>query len=264
MERFFMEKNNLNAETVRSLMETDGYDVHTEHTVDSTNNILKRLAAEGAPHGYMLIAQEQTAGRGRLGRSFFSPQSGIYMSLLLRPHTPPQETLFFTTTSAVAICRAIEKITSHRAQIKWVNDVYIGTRKVCGILTEAAVAGGMTDWVVVGIGVNITAPRGGFPAEIADRAGALFEDGECPEGFINLLGAAMADELCRAFSEDRVRIAADYRARSMVVGREVTAIDGGRERRCTVLDVNDDASLAVRFEDGTEGLLYSGEVSVKL
>lgn len=259
-----MDKNQLNEREIRLLAEKCGFDIHVKHSVDSTNNVLKRLAAEGAPNGYMLFAQEQTAGRGRMGRSFFSPQSGIYMSLLLRPHTPPQQTLFFTTSAAVAVCRAIERVTELKAQIKWVNDVYIGARKVCGILVESSVANGATDWAVIGIGVNITPPEGGFPDEIADRACALFAGGECPDGFINRMAAALAEELDAVLKGERSEAAVEYRRRSMAVGMEVTAVDGGRERRCTVIDVDDEAALLVRFPDGSEERLYSGEVRIKL
>jgi BirA family biotin operon repressor/biotin-[acetyl-CoA-carboxylase] ligase len=258
-----MEKNQLNESKIRELAGDIGFDIHVRKTVGSTNDILKKLAAEGAPHGLMLMAQEQTAGRGRLGRSFFSPKSGIYLSFLLRPQTPPQQTLFFTTSSAVAVCRAIERVTELKAQIKWVNDVYIGGRKVCGILTESAIANGVTEWAVVGIGVNITPPEGGFPDEIANRACALFED-EAPEGFANRFAAALAEELWAVLSEPHAVTAAEYRARSLVIGMEVTACDGGREERCTVLDVDDSAALLVRLADGREKRLCSGEVSIKL
>lgn len=245
-------------------MEKCEFDIHVERSVDSTNNVLKRLAAGGAPNGYMLFAQEQTAGRGRMGRSFFSPQNGIYMSLLLRPHTPPQRTLFFTTSAAVAVCRAVERMTELKAQIKWVNDVYIGPRKVCGILVESSIANGLTDWAVIGIGVNVTPPEGGFPAEISDRACALFAEGECHDGFINRMAAALAEELYAVLKEEHSKVAAEYRGRSMAIGMEVTAVDGGRERRCTVIDVDDEAALLVRLPDGSEEKLYSGEVRIRL
>lgn len=256
-------KNRLDENEIRSIARC-GFDIHVSDSVDSTNNVLKRLAAEGTPSGYMLFAREQTAGRGRLGRSFFSPECGIYVSLLLRPLTPPERTLFFTTSAAVAVCRAIERETDLKAQIKWVNDVYIGSRKVCGILTEASVANGVTDWAVIGIGVNVTPPKGGFPPEISDRACALYEAGKCPDGAINRLAAAIAEELEKVLSEQHSVTAEEYRRRSMVVGMEVTAIDGGHERKCKVLDIDSEAALLVEYDDGTNGKLYSGEVSIKL
>jgi BirA family biotin operon repressor/biotin-[acetyl-CoA-carboxylase] ligase len=251
----------LDKQTILAAVKSADFDLHIERTVDSTNNSLKKLAAEGVPSGYMLMAEEQTAGRGRMGRSFFSPRSGIYFSLLLRPHTAPNETLYFTTSTAVAICRAIEKTAAHKAQIKWVNDVYIGGKKVCGILTEASIAGGLTDWVVIGVGINIEAPEGGFPSEIAERAGALFS-GTAPEGYANRLAAAVADEMFSVLREDRKRVMGEYRERCFVKNRDVTAVDGNRARRCHVIDIDDEASLIVRYEDGTRGKLYSGEVSL--
>lgn len=255
----------LNAEKIKQLAKGCGYDIHTAVSVDSTNNVLKRLAANGEKEGYMLFSEEQTAGRGRQGRSFFSPKSGIYTSLLLRPMTDPTKTLYFTTAAAVAVCRAIEAAANIKAQIKWVNDVYIGEKKVCGILTESSISGGVTDWAVVGIGVNLVKPDGGFPKEISDRACALFDsEADMPKCFPDRFAAALALQLKLVYSQDRQETAQEYRSRSMLIGRTVTACDGGKERVCRVLDVSDSAELIVEFEDETRGRLYSGEVRVRL
>lgn len=239
------------------------YEVHTVEEIDSTNNELKRLAAEGAPEGYVLMARSQTAGKGRLGRSFFSPKSGIYTSLLLRPMTAPEKTLFFTTAAAVAVCRAIEQTSGVKTQIKWVNDVYIGERKVCGILTESAIESGVTSRAVIGIGVNIAHPRGGFPAEISDRACAIF-DGCPPEGFENTFAAALVSELYNIFSSGEYLSVDEYRRRSMVLGRQLSVSGAdGRERACTAVDIDDTGALIVEYTDGTRGRLFFGEVSIK-
>lgn len=257
--------NELEQSAVRALAVGCGYNLYVCDSVDSTNNELKRWAAKGSEGGCVLMAREQTAGKGRLGRSFFSPRKGLYYSLLLRPNTPPEETLYFTTAAAVAVCRAIEAASGRQAQIKWVNDVYLGERKVCGILTESSLSGGLTEWAIIGIGINITPPKGGFPDEIAGRACAIFDNEEdCPAGFANLLAARLSCELEKALSEPRAENIAEYRRRSFIVGRDITAVDGGRERRCRVLSIDDKAELEVRYENGELGRLYSGEISVKL
>ena len=239
-----------------------GYEIDVIAETDSTNNVLKKLAVTTDKDGYLLIARRQTAGRGRLGRSFFSPDSGVYMSLLIRPNTPPEQTLFFTTAAAVAVCRAIERTTKLTAQIKWVNDVYIGGKKVCGILCESAIEHDKTAWTVVGIGVNLAHPKGGFPPEIAEKAAALFE-GEAPEGFEEKFSAALAYELFRLYSDGSFTDVNEYRSRSMLIGREITAVTAAGERPCRAIGIDSAAALIVEYPDGTRGYLNSGEVSVR-
>ncbi len=253
-------KNTLDEKRVRALAQGCSYEIHTVAETDSTNNRLKELARNGAKGGYLLATAHQTAGRGRLGRSFFSPQSGVYLSLLLRPRSDPDKTLFFTTAAAVAVCRAIEKTSNERAQIKWVNDVYIKGRKACGILTEAAISEGVTDWAVVGIGVNIAPPKGGFPEEISDRAGAIFNEGNVPKGYENRLVAQIAIELERVYSQPHEPTAGEYRERSMLIGRRITVVNGEGHTDCTAVDVDDEARLEVEYDDGRREKLFSGEV----
>ena len=145
-------------------------------SVDSTNTALMRMAATGAAEGTVLLAQAQTAGRGQRGRDFYSPAGcGLYMSLLLRPKMPPEDVLAITPAAAVAAAQAVEAATGRRAGIKWVNDIQIDGKKVCGILTEAASSSGTLDCAVCGIGINLFPPPGGYPEALRDRAGALFD-----------------------------------------------------------------------------------------
>lgn len=230
----------------------------------STNLILKERAAE-LPEWYTVIARRQTAGRGRLGRSFCSPEgSGLYMSVLLRTKLPAEDISLITPAAAVAVCRAAEELGSDRAEIKWVNDVLIGGRKVCGILTEAGfdARSGAPDWAILGVGINVTEPAGGFPAEIADVAGAVFPR----------KGEDMPDRLAAAFLRHMYAIyetlptggfVAEYQARSCLPGRWVNVLQGGEARRAQALAVDDRCRLLVRYEDGTEEALFSGEVSVR-
>lgn len=238
------------------------YSVHILDSVDSTNTRLKQLAADGVADGYVLIAKTQTAGRGRMGRSFSSPKSGLYLSLLLRPKSRAQESLFCTIASACAVCRAIERTSPQKAMIKWVNDIYIADKKVCGILAESVISGEKADSIVIGIGVNLSEPEGGFAPEIADRACAVFKN--APQGYFQTLAAALLNELYTALNSPKEEILNAYRERSLVIGREVTAVRGEEENECFVIGLTDNAELIVEFPDKTRGVLNSGEVRVKL
>ena len=234
----------------------------------STNDDLKALAKNGAPAGTVLVTDKQTAGKGRLGRSFFSPESGVYLSKLYRPQGKIYDALQYTTAAAVAVCRAVEAVSSRKAEIKWVNDVYVDGRKVCGILTEGSVTGQGLEWAVVGIGTNITPPEGGFPAEIADRAGALFESGKAPDGISEEYAAALMTELdnCLSSEDENVRRAVmeEYRRRSFIIGREITVVTAAGEYRCKAVGITDDAGLVTELPDGSRRVLHTGEVSIRV
>ena len=151
--------------------------VLVERAVDSTNDELKRRAAAGCPTGTVLVAERQTGGKGRLGRSFYSPpRGGLYMSLLLRPALPASECMAVTACTAVAVAVAAEQICGRRAEIKWVNDIMMDGKKLCGILTEGALSAetGLFDYLVVGIGVNVASA--GFPEELREVATSMFGD----------------------------------------------------------------------------------------
>lgn len=256
----------LDEKLILAAAEKFGYDVYIKSETGSTNDDLKKMAAQGAPSGTIVITDRQTAGKGRLGRSFFSPQSGVYMSLLLRPMTEMPLSLRYTVAAAVAVCRACEQVCSNKAEIKWVNDVYINGRKICGILTEGSIVGGRLDYAVIGIGTNITTPAGGFPEDIADRAGALFEYGKAPEGISERYAAALMCNLSQIFDlSGAVRdIMDEYRRRSFLPGRNITAVTADGEKPCKAIGITDDAELIVQYPDGNVGTLCSGEVSIRI
>jgi len=157
-----------------------------------------------------------------MGRSFFSPEGGLYMSLLINERLPAHMSLGITTAAAVAVARAIDKIAGGRSKIKWVNDVYRNGKKVCGILTEAkADCDGFLKWAVLGIGVNLTAPDGGFPEEIAMRAGAVFD--EISDDCDNRLCAAIVDEFMDMYRKglSPSLYLDEYRDRSNVIGQRI-------------------------------------------
>ena len=234
-------------------------------TVDSTNNVCMKKAAYGEEEGYVAVAGAQTKGRGRRGRGFFSPaDTGIYMSILLRPDSyPDAEVTKLTTMAAVAVCEAIEKLSGRPASVKWVNDVFVGGRKVCGILSEASfdLEDGSLDYVIIGIGINAYMPKGGFPREIAGKAGSVFDRQSA--GKRNQLAAEVLNRLMAYYSSGQTDShARAYRDRSLVIGRDIEFTKHDVVRKAHVLGLDDNCGLMVRFEDGSEETLISGEVSI--
>lgn len=263
-----MEENDLlTLDGVRRYLRTDALDIRVLETVSSTNTVLKELAGQGAAEGTCLIAGQQTAGRGRLGRSFYSPAgTGIYMSVLLRPTMSANRATEITAAAAVAAAQTIWDLTGETAEIKWVNDVVLRGKKVCGILTEGALdaSSGALKWAVMGIGINASTPPGGFPEDIRSVAGAVFERCELPERRCRLAAGVLDrfwDRYLHLGDEDCWR---QYRARSLVLGRRIQVLIPGREPRdAYALDVERDYSLRVRYMDGTVSMLRSGEVSIR-
>lgn len=232
--------------------------------VTSTNRLLRERAAAGAPEGATLLAESQTKGHGRFDRRFFSPShTGLYLSVVLRPSLPAEQMALITPAAAVAVARALETVAGKQAGIKWVNDVYLEGRKVCGILTEAAVSGGRVDYAVLGIGLNVYAPEGGFPPELQAVAGAVAE--RSTPGLRDALAAAILNEFWRLYTAlPQSDFMAEYRRRSVVVGRKVTVCRGGTETPATALDIDENGHLLVRYETGATETLGSGEISLRL
>lgn len=236
-------------------------------TAPSTNALVREKANQGRPEGCIIIACEQTDGRGRYGRQFFSPvDSGVYLSLLLRPTVySPQQATCLTAAAAAAMCQAIEAVTGQQPGIKWVNDIFLHGKKVCGILTEAAVGleTGALDYMVLGAGVNLYPPVKGFPEEIQPIAGSVLER-SCPEAknrlvgeFLNRFWYFYTHPECRAYLED-------YRARSLAIGRNVTVLSAGKAVSAYAYGIDDDFRLLVRYDSGkTEALSY-GEIRIQL
>ena len=236
-------------------------------TAPSTNALVREKANQGRPEGCVIVACEQTDGRGRYGRQFFSPiDSGVYLSLLLRPTAySPQQATCLTAAAAAAMCQAIEAVTGQQPGIKWVNDIFLHGKKVCGILTEAAVGleTGALDYMVLGAGVNLYPPVKGFPEEIQPSAGSVLER-SCPEAknrlvgeFLNRFWDFYTHPECRTYLED-------YRSRSLAIGQNVTVLSAGRAVSAYAYGIDDDFRLLVRYENGdTEALSY-GEIRIQL
>lgn len=258
MERLSVEK--LRAARQRGAI---GADIELHECLDSTNARAKMLALTGAAHGAIVLAEAQTAGRGRFERRFYSPAgSGLYMSLILRPEAGVRDAALLTPLAAVAVARAIEGVADVQARIKWVNDVYIAGRKVCGILCEAGMSADAArmDYVVVGIGVNI-GPMD-FPEELRPIATSIADEaGESIS--VNVFAARLLDELELLLEETRDYMA-EYRARSNVIGRDVTVMRGSENFRAHAEDIDGEGCLIVRNEAGERIALHSGEISLKL
>ena len=237
-------------------------------SVDSTNSYLKR-ESHSLPGGAVAVADQQTGGRGRLGRAFHSPaHTGIYLSVLLKPELEPLQALNLTAYVAVAICEAVERATGLRPGIKWTNDLVLGGRKICGILTEMAIEGesGALQYVIPGIGLNVNETLEDFPEEVRPVAGSLamaagrkLERGRLAAEMINSL-----DRMYAAWQAGGGDYLERYRAACLTIGREVQVIRPGTPPQNAFAEGVDDAfGLIVRYPDGRRETVTAGEVSIR-
>lgn len=245
----------------------EGITLRLYDTVTSTNDLLREQAAAGAPDGTVILARRQTAGRGRQGRTFYSPpKTGLYLSMLLRGISQEQ-VLSVTPMAAVAAAEAAEHCTGESVQIKWVNDLLLHGKKICGILAEAQFSenAASPDYIILGIGINLLEPADGFPPELRNIAGALCPAGTDPEAAFRDCAGALIAALAkgrRGLAEKRYL--AGYRARLCVLNCPVTVLENGIERSAVALDTDDDLRLLVRYSDGTEQWRSTGEIRIRL
>lgn len=232
----------------------------------STNDILKSRAAQGEKEFTLLVAGEQTKGKGRMGRTFFSPgDTGVYLSLLLKPAIKPADAVLITTAAAVSVCEALEKCGAPTPKIKWVNDIFVEDKKVCGILTEASfnIENGTLDYAVLGIGVNMYEPEGGFPDDINNIAGWVFS--EKRDDLRNRFVACFINSFISYYENlENKKHCAEYERRCFVVGKNINVISSGSVRPAVALGVDENCGLAVRFENGETAVLNSGEISIRV
>ena len=250
------EKNDiLSSYSIKQHLKNPHLDISVFSSVTSTNTILKEMAEQGAKEGTVIIAEEQTAGRGRTGKQFYSPKgTGIYISILLRPDIPAEESLFLTTSAAVATARAIEDVSDKRALIKWVNDIYLEDKKTCGILTEGAfnVETGKLDYAIVGIGINVCIPDGGFPDNIKYIATAIFDKQTDSINKRSILIANLLDYFMEYYKDFKSKsYVKEYIERSMIIGKTITVIEGSKTSVAKAIDIDKNCRLKVQFEDGT-------------
>lgn len=246
--------------------------------VDSTNNEMKRRVIDGAKEGMVILSEHQTAGKGRRGREFFSPRGlGIYMSMLFYPEgRKVQDVLSITAHAAVAVSRAISKVCHKETQIKWVNDIILNDRKVCGILTEASadIESAGIDVVVVGVGINFHAMKEEeVPEELLDVVGNIMEGDEWCEVTRCELAAEVINELYGYYENyPDPSVMEEYRRRSIVLGKrvcfgtpgEVAGQIGDDWEEGLAVEIDDFGGLVVKMDDGSRKTLRTGEISLRL
>ena len=246
--------------------EFSNIDIYTYKTTSSTNEVAKKLALTGAKHGTVVISEEQTAGKGRMGRSFYSPaNTGIYMSIILRPTLTAMDSVLITTSSSVAICDAIHKVTGIECQIKWINDIYINNKKIGGILTEASTnfESGTIDYLILGIGINFNNPKDNFPDALKEIAGSLYK-GNSNGVNRNMLCAKIVNNILSIIPKIKdYDFIPEYKKRSIILNKEIMYTSGGVYSKGKAIDINKDGSLVIKHDDGSIKVLNSGEVSIR-
>lgn len=241
--------------------------LHWFDSIDSTNSRLKAMAIQGAPHGTVLIAGHQTGGRGRMGRSFHSPDgTGIYMSILLRPDCRPGDLMHLTCATAVAMCDAVEQAVGIRPGIKWTNDLVWGKRKIAGILTELVLdsRGGLAG-AVIGVGINCCQEKEDFPVEIRKIATSLrgITGKEVDRARVAATMMEAFFQMDKTLLTEKPLMLDRYRRACVTLGQEISLLRGEEVSHGRALDIDEAGGLIVAFDDGTVRTVSSGEVSVR-
>jgi len=260
--------------------------IELHDSIGSTNMRARELAHEGALHGTLVIANEQTQGKGRMGRVWISPpETGIWMSLVLRPSLSPQDAHRITVIAALSVSNAINIITGLKAEIKWPNDIIIGSKKVCGILTEIQTEPDIIEYVVLGIGINVNAKRDDFPEELAHSATSLYIESEKTSLYIESektslsIGSekvidrnALIVEILKSFESlydhyektgDFTDILDTYKGRCVTLNKRVKVFGRVDEFEGTAIDLSNDCALLVKLDNGIVKRIISGDVSVR-
>lgn len=229
----------------------------------STNTDMKEsLKKEGeAPEGTVYLTDCQSGGRGRQGHSFYSPKGmGIYFSILTRPKESSGDALTITTHAAVAVVRAVKELYDISLSIKWVNDLFLNGKKVCGILAEGKFCPAL-EYCIMGIGINLFTPEGGYPAEISEIAGSLFGEYQEERFFDFDRNQLMATILYHYFCIcDEKEVLPEYRENNLVLGRRVLFSENGIEKEGVVTAITKHGELFLSLDSGASQILLSGEV----
>ena len=262
-----MKDISLSEEKIRLCLKSElrGISLHLHHTIPSTNLLARELVLAGATHGTTVLAEEQTAGRGRFARPFLSPEySGLYFSVVLYASeldlSSPQ---LLTLRAAVAVCQAIEALTPLKPGIKWVNDILLDRRKVCGISCES-ISRGVIPWIIVGIGINITTQEEFFPDDLRRHVTSLYPREEPPFTRSQLTAEILGNLLTPAESLRGVALLEEYRRRLIMLGERITVLDGDLSYEATALDIDTEGCLIVRDDTGNLRTLISGEISTRI
>lgn len=245
--------------------------IHDE--VTSTNDVARNCYYEGVGEDFVVISDSQTRGRGRHGRVFYSPKgTGLYLSFATTPNANIAEGSLLVAMTAVAVSKAISDVVGVDTKIKWVNDIFVGEKKVAGILTEAVTSyeAATIECAIIGIGINLYEPQGGFPDELKKKAGALLESYDVDKKIKNELAAAVISRFYEYYKKRDKEFIKEYRERSNLIGNYVKIAPVGTDNEAAkehkgyaiAKEIDDDCHLIVEYEDGRTVTLTSGEVSV--
>ncbi|QZY54705.1 biotin--[acetyl-CoA-carboxylase] ligase [Crassaminicella profunda] len=245
-----------------------GRKIHHFESIDSTNTLAKKMAAEGAPEGTVIIAEEQTGGRGRLGRTWESPKgTGIWMSIILRPNIVPTEATKITQITAAAVAMGLRSIIGDDVGIKWPNDIIIHKKKTCGILTEMSAELNSVNYIVVGIGINVNVDPNEFPEEVRGVAtsikaytGMIVSRKNIVKEILHAFEDLYLDFIEKNHIEKSMEICKKY---SVTLGKQVKIRTRQKEVIAEAVDLTEDGQLLIKNELGEIEKVLSGEVSVR-
>ena len=257
-----MSHETLTYDGLKKLLKTD-CTVKIFETLESTNITAKNEAKNGAAEGTLIIARSQSGGRGRLGRSFYSPKgTGIYLSIVLKPDILSEDITLITPIAAISVSKAIETVTKKSPLIKWVNDIFLNNKKVCGILSEAMLnSEGSAEYVILGIGINLITPVDGYPDDIKDIAGSVYQKDETPN--INSLIAAVVNNFFEMYKDlNSPALPNEYQNRMMLTGSNINYIKNGVQESGVVMGIDKNFHLIVKKENGDLAHLQSGEITI--
>ena len=261
-----MEDSILSKQSILKYLDNKDLNIEILDVVDSTNDYLRKKADNGENEGYIVLSHEQLKGKGRLGKNFYSPSNdGIYMSILLKPNISPEKALYITTAAAVSVSLAIDKFTNNKSYIKWVNDIFLDNKKVCGILTEGSfdLEGGGMNYAILGIGINLKNPQNGYPHEIRDVAGSVYGDKNIPcEHKIKLIAEIINNFFYYYSNLESKEYLSIYKKKSFIINKNIFILQAGNKEKAIALDIDEEFRLKVKKEDGEISYLSSGDVSI--
>ena len=246
--------------------ELKGTEIHLLNTVDSTNDYAKMLAKQNAPEYTLVVADTQTHGKGRMGRTFSSPSgTGIYMSFILRPKTSLETAQLITSCVAVAISKAIDTLCNCSSKIKWVNDIFLNDKKISGTLTEGAInfENGSFEYAIVGIGINVRSVKNIFDGELSSIATSIEDETGLKISRSRLIAEVFNNVYLQLQSIDEKSFIKEYKKRSLIVGKDVIVSENGQEVFAKAIGIDKTAGLIVQFEDGSTKVLNSGEARIR-
>lgn len=246
--------------------ELKGTEIHLLNTVDSTNDYAKMLAKQDAPEYTLVVADTQTHGKGRMGRTFTSPSgTGIYMSFVLRPKASLETAQLITSCVAVAISKAIDTLCNCSSKIKWVNDIFLNDKKISGTLTEGAInfENGSFEYAIVGIGINVRSVKNIFDGELSSIATSIEDETGLKISRSRLIAEVFNNVYMQLQSIDEKSFIKEYKKRSLIVGKDVIVSENGQEVFAKAIGIDKTAGLIVQFEDGSTKVLNSGEARIR-